>query len=210
MFIYIIPLRSYISTTIPLGSYISSSVPIQPRTLTTLLQNLNEKFSRIQYRGTAPPKKKTVQAGPPNLAWKRQMDNGHSSCKPTKAKPSRKRCFAIGTSAWTCWGMRKSLEVGNLWDLQVSDSFRCGMPFSNALFCQRFLGQHFIWHDNVHLIDCATGTTCLRISSKLSLRDVQLPNNLSGLETVPPGKGEIRTTAPATSAWEVNRTGSGN
>ena len=79
------------------------SVPIQPRTLTTLVRNLNQ-FSRIQYRGTAPPQKKktkTVQAGPPNLAWKRQMDNGHSSCKPTKAKPSRKRCFAIGTSAWT-------------------------------------------------------------------------------------------------------------
>ena len=27
------------------------------------------------------------------------MDNGHSSCKPTKAKPSRNRCFATGTSA---------------------------------------------------------------------------------------------------------------
>ena len=33
------------------------SVPIQPRTLTTLVRNLNQ-FSRIQYRGTAPPQKK--------------------------------------------------------------------------------------------------------------------------------------------------------
>ena len=53
--------------------------------------------------------------GPPNLAWKRQMDNDHSSCKPTKAKPSRNRCFASAISAWWCDDV--SYFLGGRWGL---------------------------------------------------------------------------------------------
>ena len=130
MFIYIIPLRSYIPPfhLDPIYHHLCLFNP----NLNNTHSNLNQ-FSRIRYRGTAP--KKTAQAGPPNLAWKRQMDNGHSSCKPTKAKPSRKRCFATGTSAWT----RKLLETPQLSVTNVTYSSLHGLWKKTSWTVQKYI-----------------------------------------------------------------------